>query len=214
MNIVIPERQNPNQDFIFDLLNPVFGFSDSLENSDVPFSLELEGSFFVEYDKNPPYETYETGSTYYESINKSTGSFKYSSSNNFWIDQDFVFENGAVILQQSTGNESLIRSKPFITLDEDGFLYIGIFHIVGTADSVSGNGVTTVNLHVEKHEEQVYPSVRETTIRISSDYPDAWQKYLVQFDSQARIDNNGIVVATFDDKSVKISITDVTIVLP
>jgi hypothetical protein len=79
---------------------------------------------------------------------------------------------------------------------------------------VSGNGVTTVNLHVEKHEEQVYPSVRETTIRISSDYPDAWQKYLVQFDSQARIDNNGIVVATFDDKSVKISITDVTIVLP
>jgi hypothetical protein len=203
-----------NKYFIFDLLNPVFGFSDALKNSSTPFSLMLEGSFFVEYDKLPPYADNEKVDAGDKQTNITTGNIKYTSSNNFWIDQEFVFENGAVILKQSTSNESLIRSQPFITLDKnDKQLNIEVFRIVDAADSVSGNGVSTINLHVEKENEEIYPSVAKTTIQISSDYPDAWQKYLSQLDSSSEI-RDGVVVASFSDKSVKISVTDVSIMLP
>lgn len=220
-NHFLQQVATPNTDgryFTFDLLNPVFGFSDALESFPKPFTLTLEeGSFFVEYEKLPPYTYAETAYPHYydEQINVTTGNLRYRSSNNFWIDQDYIFENGAVILQQSTSNESLVRSKPFITLDKDKqLLIIEIFTLNNSrSDSMSGNGVSTINLQVERGEEKVYPSVDNTTIQIASEYPDAWQKFLSELGTNATI-NNGTVMASFENKTVKISETDVKVVLP
>jgi hypothetical protein len=201
--------------FSLDLMNPVFGFAEALEYAQAPYSLTLvDGSFYIEYKKLPPYDYYEQLYTYDESMNMTTGSFRYRSSNNFWINQEFIFENGAVILNQATSTESLVRSKPFITLEEEGkVLNLQLFRIVGIEDSMSGNGVSTVNVKVETKEERTYPFVGKTTLIISSDYPDAWFRYLSTI-GEAKMLGDGTVEASFSDMSVKLSRSDVTIMVP
>ncbi|WP_321430975.1 hypothetical protein [uncultured Methanolobus sp.] len=200
--------------FTFDALGPVYGFSDMLEDVNKPFTLMLEGSFLIEYEKLPPYEYSEIRYTKDKTMNFTTGSFKYSSSNNFWIDQDYIFENGAVILQQSTSNESLVRSRPFITVDnETRLLNIQTFNVVGVADSMGGNGISTINIQVEDHEEKTYPSVDETNLTICSEYPSAWYNYLSTQGDVEMLDD-GLVRASFYNMSVRISSSDVTITIP
>ncbi|WP_094229129.1 DUF7289 family protein [Methanolobus psychrotolerans] len=200
--------------FTFDALNPVYGFSDILKDAEKPFTLMLDGSFQIEYEKVPPYDNSETRYTYDRSMNFTTGSFKSVSSNNFWIDQDFIFENGAVILQQSTSTESLVRSRPFITVDKEAkLLNIRIFNVVGVADSMGGNGVSTVNLQVEDHEEKTYPFVEVTNLTISSEYPSAWYSYL-STQGDVEILDDGLVRASFYNMSVRMSSSDVMITIP
>ncbi|WP_406657133.1 hypothetical protein V7O62_00885 [Methanolobus sp. ZRKC2] len=201
--------------YAFDLLNPVYGFSEVLTNVQKPFNLNFQsGLFYVEYEKLPPYEYDERLYTSDKYLNISTGCFKYRSSNNFWIDQEFIFENGAVILQQSTSEESLVRSKPFITLDENGkLLNMHIFNVVGVEDSMSGNGITTINVQVEKYEEQIYPYVENTTVEIRSEYCEAWERYLAGIENST-ISNGEMVTASFYNKSVKISTSDIKFIIP
>ena len=200
--------------FAFDIMGPIYGFSDMLEDADKPFTLMLDGSFLIEYEKIPPYEYSEIRYTKNRIMNFTTGSFKYSSSNNFWIDQDFIFENGAVILQQSTSNESLVRSRPFITVDKDTkLLNIQTFNVVGVADSMGGNGISTVNLQVEDHEEKTYPFVEVTNLTICSEYPSAWYSYL-STQGDVEILDDGLVRASFYNMSVRMSNSDVTITIP
>ncbi|SFM26822.1 DUF7289 family protein [Methanolobus profundi] len=200
--------------FTFDVLNPVYGFSDILEDVEKPFTLMLDGSFQIEYEKIPPYDNSEKRFTHDRSINISTGSFSYGPSNNFWIDQDFIFENGAVILQQSTSNRSLVRSRPFITVDNDTrLLNIQVFNVVGIADSMGGNGISTVNIQVEDHEEKTYPSVEVTNLTICSDYPSAWYSYL-STQGDVEMLEDGLVRASFYNMSVKMSSSDVMITIP
>jgi hypothetical protein len=200
--------------FAFDIMGPIYGFSDMLEDADKPFTLMLDGSFLIEYEKIPPYEYSEIRYTKNRIMNFTTGSFKYSSSNNFWIDQDFIFENGAVILQQSTSNESLVRSRPFITVDKDTkLLNIQTFNVVGVADSMGGNGISTVNLQVEDHEEKTYPFVEVTNLTIYSEYPSAWYSYLSTQGDVEMLDD-GLVRASFYNMSVRMSSSDVMITIP
>ena len=200
--------------FAFDIMGPIYGFSDMLEDADKPFTLMLDGSFLIEYEKIPPYEYSEIRYTKNRIMNFTTGSFKYSSSNNFWIDQDFIFENGAVILQQSTSNESLVRSRPFITVDKDTkLLNIQTFNVVGVADSMGGNGISTVNLQVEDHEEKTYPFVEVTNLTICSEYPSAWYNYLSTQGDVEMLDD-GLVRASFYNMSVRMSSSDVVITIP
>jgi hypothetical protein len=200
--------------FTFDALSPVYGFSDMLEDVDKPFTLMLEGSFLIEYEKLPPYEYSEIRYTKDKTMNFTTGSFKYSSSNNFWIDQDYIFENGAVILQQSTSNESLVRSRPFITVDnETRLLNIQTFNVVGVADSMGGNGISTINIQVEDHEEKTYPFVEETNLTICSEHPSAWYNYLSTQGDVEMLDD-GLVRASFYNMSVRMSSSDVMIAIP
>ena len=200
--------------FTYDVLNPAYGFSDMLDGAEKPFNLTLDGSFQIEYEKVPPYEYSEMRYTFDKKMNFTTGSFEYHSSNNFWIDQDFIFENGAVILQQSTSNKSLLRSRPFITADnETKLLNIQVFNVVGVADSMGGNGISTINIQVEDYDEKTYPFVEETNLTICSEYPSAWYNYLSTQGDVEMLDD-GLVRASFYNMSVRMSISDVTITIP
>jgi hypothetical protein len=197
--------------FSLDLLDPEYGFGEALGNTDGSFSLYLEGSFYMEYDKLPPYENNEIYPIGVNTVNTSIGSLKYSSSNNYWLDQDYVFENGAVILQQSTSKDSMVRSKPFIILSEDDqILDIRIFKLVGSEDSISGNGVSTINVQTAEHETYTYPYVENITISVGSDYCDAWERYFRTLGSAVTCGNNS-VSTSFTNKSVRVGISEVKI---
>ena len=187
--------------FSLDVLNPVYHFSRVLENTSAPFSLTLHGPFHVEYER------LASGNI---SMNLSTGYFKYTSSNNFWLDQKLIFENGAVILEQ--GGEYRVRSQPFLTVDEK-CLNLYVYNITGVKKSLSGNGPTTINIQVENRKEYQYPLVGNTSIAITSNTPKAWETYLSGIGKNTNSSGN-MVDTWFENKTVIITTSDVIFNIP
>ena len=189
----------PGNYFSMDVLNSAYRFPEVLENADVPYSLELTGPFYIKYNCTENY------------MNMSTGYFKYRASNNFWIDQELVYENGAVILRQ--GPDSIIRSLPFMTND-DTELDLCIFDIIGgKKKSVSGNGASTVNIKVENRSEYRYGNVQNTTVTITSKSPQAWETHLLGMTNIVSRNNN-TVIAWINNKEVIITTSNIKIDIP
>jgi hypothetical protein len=92
-------------------------------------------------------------------------------------------------------------------------LNIQTFNVVGVADSMGGNGISTVNLQVEDHEEKTYPFVEVTNLTIYSEYPSAWYSYLSTQGDVEMLDD-GLVRASFYNMSVRMSSSDVMITIP
>ncbi|WP_305065322.1 DUF7289 family protein [Methanococcoides sp.] len=185
--------------FSMDVLNPAYGFSNMLDNAPQPFSLTFEGPYYIKYDCTEDY------------MNMSTGYFKYRASNNFWIDQELVYENGAVILKQ--GPDSIIRSLPFMT-DDGTELDLCIFDIIGgKKKSVSGNGASTVNIKVENSSEYRYGNVQNTTVTITSKSPQAWETHLLGMTNIVSRNNN-TVIAWINNKEVIITTSNIKIDIP
>lgn len=112
-----------------------------------------------------------TNATFNESYNGS-GSVKFSSSNNFWLNQEYIFENGAVILNQS--NRALMRLTPF---EMDNDTRINLFAIENN-DSIAGNGVQCVKIIInEREEEPPFANITTITAQVETENPDAWQTY-------------------------------------
>lgn len=105
-----------------------------------------------------------------ESYNGS-GSMKFSSSNNFWLDQEYIFENGAVILDQS--NRALMRLTPF----EMNEIRLNLFTIENN-DSIAGNGVQGVKIIITNNSPDLsFPDIVNITAQVETENPDAWQTY-------------------------------------
>ena len=187
--------------FSLDILNPAYHFSTVLENTSAPFSLTLYGPFHVKYERLASKNLL---------MNLSTGYFKYTSSNNFWLDQELIFENGAVILEQ--GGEYQVRSQPFLTVDEKR-LNLYVYNITGVKKSVSGNGPSTVNIQVENRKEYQYPFVGNTSVAITSNTPKAWEMYLSGRGKNTNSSGN-MVDTWFENKTVMITTSDVIINIP
>ncbi|MCD4702843.1 MAG: hypothetical protein K8R64_00830 [Methanosarcinaceae archaeon] len=212
----IPWSPVPQITFSVDMLVPSYRFDRILGNVQAPFNLTLYGNrsgvFYLDYEKIN-YTDSEKGRLIDQySMNVSTGYFRYSSSNNFWMDQDLIFENGAIILEQ--GSRSSVRSQPFITVDESrNLLTLCAFDIEGDRESVSGNGESTVNICTGERKEYLYSHVENTSVSIYSEYPEAWDNYLSSIADLTVRDNNTIS-AYFYNRTVDMSTTSVVIVIP
>ncbi len=149
------------------------------------------------------------------SLNLSTGYFAYRSSNNYWMDQEMIFENGALILKQ--GRDAEMRVRPLISLEENNtVLDISLYNITGAEDSLSGNGDVTVNLKVKDGPQYFYHNVSNSTIKIDSRTPDAWYRFftgLTGDPNSTRIEN-GSVYSTFYNTTLQISSKEVEIGIP
>ncbi|SES64994.1 hypothetical protein SAMN04488587_0328 [Methanococcoides vulcani] len=206
----------PGSNVVLDLLNPAFGFKYMLEDAENtgPFTLTFDGPasgmFHVFYEK-PAYTLQDRGSSVGNvSLNFSAGYFRYRASNNFWIDQELIFENGALIIGQ--GGCSAVRSNPFIKLDEDGsVLTLWFFDLVGEKESVSGNGMATVTMESKNHRELIYPYVENTSITMHSYAPDAFETYMYDLSGGNIYRNNDTITAWFENKTVRIIQSDMSI---
>lgn len=110
----------------------------------------------------------------------SIGNIKYESNNRYYPRQNYIYENGAIILQQPTG--SFIRIQPGIKIEKVNnnitFWYTMIT-IQGENRTIGGTGTegiqTTLidNLTIIEN----WENGENITIRINSDYADAWERY-------------------------------------
>jgi len=141
--------------------------------------------------------------------NITVGTIEYSSYNNYFIDQNFIFESGGMILSQQSGN--VMKIKPgFSALFLDDFLIdftIVNISTIGNKDrSYVGFGPTSIQTEYIKSPD---PSSIDNVsyINITTKYPYAWYNFL-----NTTLINAGFTYdpdpADADDKNYTIEIID------
>ena len=124
------------------------------------------------------------------------GSVSYTSQNRHYVDQDFIYEGGALILSQ--GEQSSMMLYPSIrfsrTLANEYNVSIHVVEIdkkpIAPADIISSNTGCSLRLTGEKFE-PLYDSdnITSFTLTVNTNHPEAWYLYLKETMEDARIKN-------------------------
>ena len=109
------------------------------------------------------------------------GSISYSSNNNYYIDQMFEYENGALFIVQD--ERSLMKLSPAITvskLDATNIsMVVSAIDIAGDEKTISSNTIEEVYLKSETSSVLFSSSAlfSDVSLVVSTDYPTAWARY-------------------------------------
>jgi hypothetical protein len=119
-----------------------------------------------------------SGDSYY---NESFGTIEYNSFNSYFIDQDYIYECGGVILNQDSGNAMYIRPNFEALLQTDIAITLNVVNIStigGKSQCVQGYGPAPIQT------EYIAGSVKSMTIanvshiNITSNYIQTWNSSL------------------------------------
>ena len=110
------------------------------------------------------------------------GDIKYISSNNYYVNQDFIYECGAIIIGQHNGN--IMTVKPTISSASVGnnltiTMRFPDIDSVGNKEAAAGFG--TYAFRVEFNETIAYEYDNTTQILLHTNYPNAWNLYLSSY---------------------------------
>ncbi|MDI6820436.1 MAG: hypothetical protein QMC89_06000 [Candidatus Hodarchaeaceae archaeon] len=137
------------------------------------------------------------------SFDNSGSSIGFQLNNSYYVDQTWVYENGAVILVQ--GGQSIMASMPAMVAAVDNErenirVEVHVVRLKGKGTSIGGTGTRTIVIVRENVVVENY-HVPSLTIAINSAYPDAWREYLGHLES--RLNAKGYNAAV-DDLSITI----------
>ena len=107
---------------------------------------------------------------------------KYSSSNAYFLDQEYIFEAGAIILSQYQGDTMVI--KPSFSIDNnktDDFKFnisIDLVNIIPVEDEnyISGYGIYPIKTQYESVDEFTINQI--SNLLIQTEFPDSWERFL------------------------------------
>jgi hypothetical protein len=106
----------------------------------------------------------------------SSDSIKFSSGNSYFVDQDYIYQAGALILSQETS--SMLYGKPSFLVTEYGenmsFTIVNISGITGKKH-VSGYGIYPIYTECINPNNQYTVINNVTNITVFTDYPNAWK---------------------------------------
>jgi Tfp pilus assembly protein PilE len=111
------------------------------------------------------------------------GTISYNSNNNYYVDQVFKYENGALILAQK--EQSVMKLYPMILISEvsnNSYSFsINAIEIRGLEDTLSSNSDCSVRLKdcsfISFYDSDKYENVNSFTLKIQTAHPDAWEAY-------------------------------------
>jgi len=134
------------------------------------FNTSARGNFEVECTKY-------TSSTISYSV--TMGTIKYTAENAYFVNQEYIFQGGAVILNQSAGDTLLYPPLLFVSHGNPSSMNITFVDVVGMAGKTSVAGYGTYSIRTNFSSMTSY-RCRSTslTINITTPYPNAWRKYL------------------------------------
>jgi len=182
----------PQEEFRVNLLNSDYRFStDVLPYATTPFNLSINasntnGNFFIKCYK------YD-GSTI--SLSYPIGTIQYQSDNSYFVDQTYSYEGGAVVLKQHDG-EAIISPPSFsaINFTTKHIFNLSVVDIVGIEGKTSASGYGTYSIRTNYSTHTYYKALaRDITIRINTNNPSAWGRYLRNL-----MNNSGITNFTVD----------------
>lgn len=118
--------------------------------------------------------------------NYSVGMIRFSSGNSYFVRQDYIYEAGALILNQHPEGSMLIGKPSFLAdFEKITFTVINVTTSVGKS-FVSGYG--TYPIHTEFVEANTISGIANVTnITVISDYPNAWR---IAFESTLKRSDN------------------------
>ena len=135
-----------------DLLNPCYGFSKVLSDADTPYNLTIETNKSAACNYTIIYNEYNKSLVHYSAT--SNGTLIYESMNRYFLDQKFIYQNGAVFLCQAP-NASM-RTLPAITIEdtanESARITIPMITVgtgVNRTPMISGSGVEELRMKLE-----------------------------------------------------------------
>jgi len=138
-------------------------------------------------------------------IEYSVGALKYTSRNNYFIDQSYVFENGAVILSQSAGDTFYCQPNIFCEGTAITINLVKLLSLDGESSSISGFGTYPVQTRFIKTESKELQRTRSITIY--NTHLDSWEDF---FDNLLK-DNTQFVydiLPTADGEGIQIIFED------
>ena len=113
------------------------------------------------------------------------GSLEYSSNNAYYIDQKHIFENGALIISQSSG--SFISASPAFSFAQNEFstqdpadnnkITLNLIRLKGINGKNSASGFGTFSIQTKFISSEKLDTLCIKNITIYTKYTDAWKEY-------------------------------------
>lgn len=199
--------------------NTPISTSITLGNKEMPFlmsarsygSLEIiSDEYVITVENQTKIDSYEIGL------------IKYSSVNTYFLNQDYIYENGAVILCQDDGNTMQIKPSFSADMQDETTLTFTITNIdtVGGKKSINGYGTYPIQTEYPKNDnsqEESYENVEK--LRIDTNYQNAWECYINKtlinsgliYDSDYSVDcdSNGVIIKFLDTTHLDLKIIDI-----
>ena len=104
------------------------------------------------------------------------GAIKYSSSNAYYIDKSYIYENGALILSQTKGNIMIVNPQFIVVNDNELVFNLVKIKAIGEKTSVSGYGTCPIQTEFSKSYRVPIDYVEKITIITES--KEAWKKFI------------------------------------
>lgn len=131
------------------------------------------------------------------------GSVSYMSDNNYFVDQKFVYENGALLISQK--DYSLMRLAPQIDvkMTDTGTnitMDINVIDINGPKRSVSSNSVEELNIRMNGSDSLYWDGIlfTDVTMTMETSYPSSWETFFLTMVDNAGIDPTDYSITSND----------------
>ncbi|HDN95852.1 MAG TPA: hypothetical protein ENG71_02145 [Thermoplasmatales archaeon] len=106
------------------------------------------------------------------------GTIKYEAENAYYIDQDYIYEGGAVILSQYTG-DTMLYPPFFFASNATKTVNITLINVIGIGGKTGAAGYGTYSIRTNFSKWNSYEYWGSNfIINITTKYPSAWKKFL------------------------------------
>ncbi|MDD3492038.1 MAG: hypothetical protein PHU95_00905 [Candidatus Thermoplasmatota archaeon] len=155
------------------------------------------------------------------------GTIQYQSENAYFVDQTYTYQGGAVIISQSDGNA--ITSPPFFSASNATTQHVFNMSLVDVRGlpgkrSAGGYGTYAIRTNYSSTEYLEFKA-SSVTLTITTDYPEAWERYLnttltasgmqQDVDYNLTIENHQLVVLLYgpsvDSADITFSLQKITV---
>lgn len=140
-----------------------------------------------------------------ENISIPISSLRYTSDNAYYLEQSYIFENGAVILSQDSGD--IITVQPNVNVDGNE-ISIQIIRLVGQGTRATTSGFGTYPVQTRFSDSKMITSYKVENITIYNSHLEAWKDYFDNLLSKHSIFNY-IIENTTDGNGIKIKFFDI-----
>jgi len=164
---------NPDPLHIVNILSPGYGFSKVLSDADTPYNITMSvsdeplgSSSNIRYE----IEYYEYNKTIEPYTKTSNGTMVYRSMNRYFLDQQFIYQNGAVFLCQPP--DASMRIAPDVIIEDVGnYTYVTIPMVtvgigINRTPMISGSGVEELQMGL-KYVDRITFADRNNTDSVS-----------------------------------------------
>lgn len=200
----VVEAQFANMKALMDQLglsdntNTVVSTPITLGSDGVPlFSTDSSGTISLLSPYNNNYNTFKVSNSTGRYVRVAYGSMAYESHNNEYVDQKFLYENGAIIIQQGDG-EVLVTGPGFIIQNLTSGIKVSVTLVSIHSDGHEYTGVGTVAVNCRLVQQKILTtktwSPTETIyLNITSTVYEAWYTYF-----QVAIPGQGVASDDYD----------------